>query len=42
MNQYRAPYINVTNRKIMWQLTQEVPIGGEPAKAQVLFEQLHL
>ena len=40
MNQYRTPYANVTDRKVMWQLPQEVPIGGDPAEAQLFFEQL--
>ncbi|MEL7251609.1 MAG: haloalkane dehalogenase [Bacteroidota bacterium] len=40
MNQYREPYTNVADRKIMWQLPQEVPIGGDPPKAQLFFEQL--
>ncbi|MEM6807105.1 MAG: haloalkane dehalogenase [Bacteroidota bacterium] len=40
MNQYRAPYMDVADRKVMWQLPQEVPIGGDPAEAQLFFEQL--
>ncbi|MEM6379277.1 MAG: haloalkane dehalogenase, partial [Bacteroidota bacterium] len=42
MNQYRAPYANVADRKIMWQLPQEVPIGEDPAEAHVFFEQLQV
>ena len=40
MNQYRAPYTNVADRKVMWQLPQEVPIAGDPEEAQVFFEKL--
>lgn len=42
MNQYREPYTNVAERKVMWQLPQEVPIAGDPAEAQAFFEQLQL
>ncbi len=40
MNQYREPFSDVNERKVMWQLPQEVPIGGDPAEAQIFFEQL--
>ncbi|OJJ16204.1 hypothetical protein BKI52_36020 [marine bacterium AO1-C] len=40
MNQYRTPFANVAERKVMWQLPQEVPVGGDPAQAQVFFESL--
>ena len=40
MNQNTAPYTKVADRKIMWKLPQEVPIGGNPAEAQIFFEQL--
>ena len=40
MEQYRKPYAKVKNRKVMWQLAREIPIGGEPAQSQAFFEKL--
>ncbi|MEM9327734.1 MAG: haloalkane dehalogenase [Bacteroidota bacterium] len=40
MSRYREPFAEINERKVMWQLPQEVPIGGDPAEAQAFFETL--
>ena len=40
MEQYRRPFAQVDERKVMWQLPQQVPIEGDPAAAQAFFESL--